>query len=107
MTDAFTDYAIGYLNDQKNNRPANPFFLYLAYTAPHFPLHAYESDIAKYEKLYEQGWDITRIKRYKKMVRLGLIDKRYQLTDRPANIANWKDVADKKNGLERWRCMLQ
>ena len=101
MTDAFTDHAIGYLNDQKANRSTKPFFLYVAYTAPHFPLHAYESDIAKYEKLYEQGWDITRSKRYQKMVQLGLIDKRYALTDRPADITDWKDVADKKQWVRK------
>ena len=101
LTDAFTSYAIQYLNDQKKNHAANPFFLYLAYTAPHFPIHAYEQDIAKYEKLYEQGWDITRTNRYKKMIQLGLIDKRYQLTARPADIEDWDKVADKKQWVRK------
>lgn len=98
MTDAFTDHAIQYLNDQHNKKTdlVKPFFLYMAYTAPHFPIQAYESDIAKYEKLYLQGWDITREKRYQKMIQLGLVDKRYQLTARPADIPEWNSVADKK-----------
>lgn len=93
-TDAFTDKAIEFVksNDNKNN----PFFLYLAYTAPHFPLHAYEEDIAKYENFYLQGWDKTRADRFKKMQKIGLLDSRYQLTARPKDIQDWDDVVDKK-----------
>jgi len=101
MTDALTDHAIGYLDDEKKNSGNNPFFLYLAYTAPHFPLHALEPDIAKYEKLYEQGWDITREKRFQKMLKLGVIDKRYQLTERPPNIPAWDNAKDKKTWVRK------
>ncbi len=96
MTDAFTDHALGYLDQHKTNRSDKPFFLYLAYTAPHFPLHALEPDIAKYESLYLQGWDVTREKRFQKMKQLGLVDDRYQLTERPEIIPAWENVADKK-----------
>ena len=101
LTDAFTDHAIQYLDDQKSAHANNPFFLYLAYTAPHFPLHAYESDIAKYEQLYTQGWDVTRNKRYQKMIQLGLIDKRYQLTQKPADIPSWETVTNKKQWVRK------
>ena len=101
MTDAFTDHAIQYLDDQKNLHANNPFFLYLAYTAPHFPLHAYESDIAKYEQLYTQGWDVTRKNRYQKMIQLGLVDKRYQLTQKPADIPAWETVTNKKQWVRK------
>ena len=96
MTDAFTDHAMGYLDQHKNTRSGNPFFLYLAYTAPHFPLHALEQDIAKYESLYMQGWDVTREKRFQKMKQLGLVDDRYHLTEKPDVIPAWENVADKK-----------
>jgi arylsulfatase A-like enzyme len=92
-TDAFTNKAIEFINQA--DKKANPFFLYLAYTAPHFPLHAYEEDIAKYEKFYLQGWDVTRENRFKKMQKLGLLDKRYALTTRPNNIPAWNSVQDK------------
>jgi arylsulfatase len=101
MTDAFTEHAIGYLDLQKKENPSKPFFLYLAYTAPHFPLHAYESDIVKYENLYEQGWDLTREKRYQKMIQLGLVDKRYQLTPRPEDIPAWESATDKKKWVRK------
>jgi arylsulfatase len=96
MTDAFTEHAMGYLDQHKNTGTGNPFFLYLAYTAPHFPLHALEPDIAKYESLYLQGWDVTREKRFKKMKQLGLVDDRYQLTERPGVIPAWENATDKK-----------
>ena len=96
MTDAFTDHALQYLDQQKNDKKVNPFFLYLAYTAPHFPLHALEEDIIKYEELYLQGWDITREKRFQKMNKLGLVDQRYQLTERPEVIPAWENATEKK-----------
>lgn len=96
MTDAFTDHAIQYLNDHNHNYPAKPFLLYLAYTAPHFPMHAYETDIAKYEKLYAAGWDKIREQRYQRMLRMGVIDKRYQLSPRPNDIPAWENATDKK-----------
>jgi arylsulfatase A-like enzyme len=96
MTDAFTDHALGYLDQQKKDHNGKPFFLYLAYTAPHFPLHALEADIAKYEALYMQGWDITREKRYEKMKKLGLVDQRYTLSERPDVIPAWENATEKK-----------
>lgn len=94
-TDAFTDKAIEFIQGQAPQ--SKPFFLYLAYTAPHFPLHAYESDIAKYESLYLQGWDILRQQRFAKMQALGLLDKRYQLNPRPVDIPDWSSISDKKS----------
>src|SRR5437868_929234 len=57
-TDAITDYALDFLADAR--KADKPFFLYLAYNAPHFPLHAPKEEIAKYAKLYEKGWDKVR-----------------------------------------------
>ncbi len=94
-TDAFTDKAIEFV--ESNDKQNSPFFLYLAYTAPHFPLHAYEEDIAKYENFYLQGWDKTRSERFKKMQKIGLLDKRYQLTERPNDIQPWEEIKDKKS----------
>ena len=101
MTDAFTDHAIQYMNAQKANQPNKPFFLYMAYTAPHFPMHALEEDVVKYMKLYEQGWDVTREKRYAKMTKLGLIDSRYKLTERTAGIPAWDNATDKKTWVRK------
>ena len=100
-TDAFTDQAIGFLKEHAANRKKDPFFLYLAYTAPHFPLHALEPDIAKYEKLYAAGWDSIRNFRYQGMKKVGYIDARYPLSARTKGIPNWKDQGDKEQWVRR------
>ena len=70
-TDAFADYAIQFVDEQKDDRP---FFLYLAFNAPHWPLHAKEKDIQKFTKIYrKKGWDEIREARRKRMAKMGII----------------------------------
>ncbi len=95
MTDAFTDRAIGYLESHKRQERGRPFFLYLAYTAPHAPLHALPEDIRRHEKRYLQGWDLIRVQRFERMRALGLIDRRFILSPRPVTIPTWEDAAKK------------
>ena len=80
-TDAFADYALDFLGEaRKENKP---FFLYLAFNAPHFPLHAHEADIAKYEAMYfAKGWDAIRAERLGRQKELGLVPKDLALTPR-------------------------
>jgi arylsulfatase A-like enzyme len=71
-TDAFTDRALDWLNEyQKTDKP---FLLYLAYTAPHWPLQAWPEDIAKYKGVYDGGYEAVRQARYKRQVEMGLVD---------------------------------
>src|SRR5262249_49504383 len=79
-TDAITDYALDFLADAR--RAGRPFFLYLAYNAPHFPLHAPQEEVAKYAALYQKGWDAIRAERYERMGRLGLLGPGWPLTPR-------------------------
>jgi acetyl esterase/lipase len=58
LTDAITDHAVDMID--RSAADESPFFLYLSYTAPHWPLHALEEDIAKYERTYRVGWDTIR-----------------------------------------------
>jgi arylsulfatase len=101
MTDAFTDQAMAFLDEHQKNRKDDPFFLYLAYTAPHFPLHAFEEDIVKYEKIYSKGWDKIRSERFQRMKEIGLIDNRYALTDKPEHIPSWESVGDKADWVRK------
>lgn len=103
LTDAISDSAAGFINEHAVQHPSNPFFLYVAYTAPHWPLHAKEEDIQKYMKLYEQGWDALRKKRYKKQLQLGVVDKQYPLSLRHDTVPAWKDIpeADKQLWVKR------
>ena len=80
-TDAITDYALDFLADARK-RSGQPFFFYLAYNAPHFPLHAPQDVIDKYAQIYEQGWDKIREARHARMKKLGLIPKSLELTPR-------------------------
>jgi arylsulfatase A-like enzyme len=79
-TDAITDHALDFLADARKTR--RPFFLYLAYNAPHFPLQAPKEEIAKYARIYEKGWDALRAERYQRMRKLGLLGKDWPLTPR-------------------------
>lgn len=73
-TDAFTDHALQWLDEyQKTNKP---FLLYMAYTAPHWPLMARPEDIAKYKGVYDGGYEAIRKARYERQIELGLIDPR-------------------------------
>lgn len=62
-TDAYTDRAIRYLDEQRDDRP---FLLYVAYTAPHYPIQAWPEDIARYHGNYQVGWDRIRLARYER-----------------------------------------
>jgi len=92
-TDAFTDYALAYLD--RYGRDERPFFLYIAYTAPHYPLHAWPEDIAKYRGKYLVGWDAIRQQRFERMVRMGLIDERWGLAPRDARVPPWTDIENR------------
>jgi arylsulfatase len=80
-TDALTDYATDFLETARRT-PDQPWFLYLAYNAPHFPLHARREDIAKYRNRYARGWDVLREERLTRMKRLGVVAEATRLSPR-------------------------
>jgi len=94
MTDAITDHAVEFLD--KFGRGPQPFFLYTAFTAPHYPLHAHLTDIAKYEGTYMKGWDVLRRERHQRMMDMGIVDKRWPLTPRDEEAPAWITIADKR-----------
>lgn len=71
-TDFITDHAIDYIDEF--SKSDDPFFLYVAYNAPHWPLHAKPEDIAKYKGKYNEGWEAMRKARYDRMVELGIVN---------------------------------
>ena len=73
-TNRFTDYGLLFLDQHFNERKDDPFFLYLAYNAPHWPLHALPNDIKKYEDKYLKGWDRLREERYQRQLDLGVLN---------------------------------
>ncbi|WDE95397.1 arylsulfatase [Lentisphaera profundi] len=71
-TDAFTHKALEWLDEKELD--SQPFFLYLSYTAPHYPLHAWPEDIAKQKGKYDRGYEVIQNERYQRMVKMGVID---------------------------------
>ena len=93
-TDALSDYAAQTVRDFAGGE--QPYFMYLAYTGAHWPLHAKPHDIEKYKNRYRGGWDELRARRHKRMVEMGLVDKRWPLTPRDAAAPAWKDAPHKE-----------
>jgi arylsulfatase A-like enzyme len=93
-TDAFSDYAVKFIEEADRDRP---FFLYVAYNAPHWPLHAWSEDIIKYKGKYMEGWDVLRERRLQRQKDLGLFDKDLRLSPRDIEAPYWKDVTDKED----------
>jgi arylsulfatase len=79
-TDAFGDYSLDFLAEARRHK--KPFFQYLAFNAPHFPLHAKPDDIKKYADTYTSGWDKLREARHKRQIELGLFPKGTPLSPR-------------------------
>jgi arylsulfatase A-like enzyme len=73
-TVALADHVIGALQDHASRHREAPFFHYLAFAAPHFPLHALPGDIALYKDTYTRGWDVIRAERWERMKTLGLVE---------------------------------
>jgi len=95
ITDAISDEMCNFLIEHEEKYPDSPFFAYLSYTAPHWPLHAPEEDIQRYEGLYDVGWDVIRERRYKRLIDLGIIKKYWGLSPRDPAAPDWDKVKEK------------
>jgi len=92
-TNAIADNAVTFVREHKTD---NPFFIYVAFTAPHWPMHALPKDIAKYKGRYDGGWDTLRAERHKRMIEMGIVDKKWKLTPRDKNVPPWEKAKDKQ-----------
>lgn len=101
-TDAISDQAADFVRTHHRDNPDAPFFHYVAYTAPHWPLHAHDRDIAKYKGRFDEGWDRLREERLGRLVRSGIIHPNWQLTDRDATQPPWSEA---QNRAWLLRCM--
>jgi len=92
-TDAFTDHALEMIRKHDRQRP---FFLYLAYNAPHWPLHAPQEEIEKYLGKYMDGWPKLRRSRFERMHAMGLIPDHWKLSPQDPNAADWSRLDEAK-----------
>ena len=102
-TDALSDNAIKFI---AANQAAKPFFMYLTYTAAHWPMHARARDIAKYKGKYDQGYEPIRKARYERMKKMGLVDARWPLSPQAGDWDKVKDKAWEARGMEVYAAMI-
>jgi arylsulfatase len=81
-TTAIADHGIGFLAEHAEKHRSQPFFLYLAFNAPHFPLHARADDIARYRGRYRDGWESIRAERATRIRDLGIVSARPSAVER-------------------------
>lgn len=87
-TDAISDNAVDYIDHHSREEP---FFMYISYTAAHWPMHAKPEDIAKYKGRFDNGWDALREEKYQRMLEMGLIKPEWKLSEKD-DIPEWEDA---------------
>ncbi len=102
-TDAISDHAARFIAENRKDRP---FFMYVAYTAAHWPMHALEKDIAKYKGKYDQGYAAIRRARYEKARNLGLIDPRSSVSPQAEDWSKIENKAWEARGMEVYGAMI-
>ncbi|MBE9462797.1 arylsulfatase [Dyadobacter subterraneus] len=90
LTNEITNNALEFLDDQ--SKTEKPFFLYLAFNAPHWPLQALPEDIAKYKGRYSIGWDSLRVERIKKQKAIGISDPKQAIAKRDPEVPLWGNL---------------
>jgi arylsulfatase A-like enzyme len=100
LTDAINQHAVQFLQEAIGRD--QPFFLYVAHIAPHWPLHAREADVAPHRQRYrEHGWDQWRQRRFVKQRELGVVPAAWNLSPRPAGIHDWEADSNQDWQAER------
>ncbi len=100
LTDAFTDHAIEFLGEHPR---AQPFFLYVAFTAPHWPLHARDEDIKKFVGRYRGGWDQLREQRFARQRELGIVPANAKLSPRDDGARAWDTLKPEEHAQLDYR----
>jgi arylsulfatase len=107
-TDAITEAAVA--DVEKYCGGNKPFFLYVAYSAPHWPLQAPAEEIAKYRQTYLAGWDAIRTNRYRRQIELRIISKSWPMSPRDERVPPWENVGDKEweaNRMATYAAMVE
>lgn len=91
----YTDAIATHANRFIDEFAGQPFFLYVPFTSPHWPLHAVAGDVAKYKGRYRAGWDALREERHARQVKLRIVDKQWPLSPRDSTVPAWADAKEK------------
>ena len=103
LTNTITDNAIGFLDEQ--NKTSKPFFLYIAFNAPHWPLQALPEDIEKYKGRYDIGWDSLRQQRLLRQKELGILLPGQYVADRDSEVPKWNNLTYDQKQL--WKAKME
>lgn len=104
-TDAFADRATAFIRAgaRRQRGERQPFFLYLAFQAPHNPLQAPRADILRYRGRYAAGWQAVREARFRRQQAMGIVPANATLPDYPQNLPNWNTLSLAQRDLEDLR----
>ncbi|AYB29677.1 arylsulfatase [Chryseolinea soli] len=103
LTNTITDNALEFLTEQ--NKLNKPFFLYVAFNAPHWPLQALPEDIAKYKGRYDIGWDSLRQQRITRQRELGILPAGQRVADRDPDVPVWDNLTYDQKQL--WKAKME
>lgn len=96
-TDAVADEASAFIRRQSSSHPDQPFFLYVPFTAPHWPLHARDEDLTKYRGRFDAGWDVLRQERMGRLLDFGILQRESaELSQRDPTQPPWSEVDNKE-----------
>jgi arylsulfatase len=99
LTDLWAEHASSFVT--KLAQEKKPFFLYIAFNAPHWPIQAPEEVVQKYANRYTAGWDALRDERHKKQLGMGLVSSIWPLTPRDPRVPAWDKADDKEWEVRR------
>ena len=105
-TDAISDNAVTFLQQHRQETPGKPFFLYVAYTAAHWPMHALPKDIARYQGRYDSGFAAVREQRLKRLKKIGLLDSSIKLSPQSDDWDAVEDKAWEAGNMEVYAAMI-
>ena len=100
-TDANVDYSLQFLDEALAS--GKPFFHYIAFNAPHYPLQAHREDVERYLGRYDDGWEKIREARYEKQQQLDLFPATWELPPIPAHMSGWDSLSPEKQEIESFR----
>ena len=101
LTEANVDFALQFLAEARQEK--KPWFLYVAFNAPHSPLQPLERDYRKYLGTYDTGWDVIRAERVKRQEELGLFEGEVKPAPRPDHIPPWDSLSSEQRAWEARR----
>ncbi len=103
-TDANVDWSMKFIDEALES--GKPFFHYIAFNAPHYPLQAPKADIKKYLGRYDAGWEMIRETRFAKQQQLGLFPKDMVLPSLPDHMTEWDSLNEKERDFESFRMSI-